>query len=373
MGARGDQVHVGLGGPVDGQSAEQHDGDPDRAKVLRHRGQHGTGDDEAVEVPCSLTMWIGRQSVRSTVTSSSMAPVCQQDSPAKGRVPRRSTSASGALNARCPARGRSRWPAARQRGPPPRPRRCVAATCAAVSEALTAILAPTSSSSGPRWSVFMWMMRSTPGVASRAASIRAGRPASRLAQQQALGLDRQHDRDHHEQDADHRRARDVEVVVLGDQRQDHGRQSAKTRPRSAARSSSRITGSSGCLACRTNCWYDASPLTLFVSMIAVRNEKRLQHDRDAEHRERHPPPLAGVLVVARPDLVELVVRLVQREEPAHGEQHDRDDERVDVALAAVAERVLLGRLALGPLAADAAAAPGSRRRPPSGSPRPASS
>ena len=48
---------------------------------------------------------------------------------------------------------------------------------------------------------------------------------------------------------------------------------ANTRPSSAARSSSRITGSSGCLARRMNCANDASPLTLLVSMIAVRNER----------------------------------------------------------------------------------------------------
>ena len=48
---------------------------------------------------------------------------------------------------------------------------------------------------------------------------------------------------------------------------------ANTRPSSAARSSSRITGSSGDLARRMNAQYDESPLILLVSMIAVRNEK----------------------------------------------------------------------------------------------------
>ena len=47
---------------------------------------------------------------------------------------------------------------------------------------------------------------------------------------------------------------------------------ANTRPTSAAKSSSRITGSSGALARRMNSQYDASRLVLLVSMIAVRNE-----------------------------------------------------------------------------------------------------
>jgi hypothetical protein len=38
-----------------------------------------------------------------------------------------------------------------------------------------------------------------------------------------------------------------------------------------------------------------------------------------------------------------VVALVQREQAAHAEQHDRDDERVDVTLAPVTERMFLGR------------------------------
>ena len=48
--------------------------------------------------------------------------------------------------------------------------------------------------------------------------------------------------------------------------------SANPRPIRAAKSSSRITGSSGCLARRMNCTNDASPLIFEVSMIAVRNE-----------------------------------------------------------------------------------------------------
>ena len=52
------------------------------------------------------------------------------------------------------------------------------------------------------------------------------------------------------------------------------------------------------------------------------------------------------------DLVELVVRLVEREQAADAEQHDRDDERVDVTLTAVAEGVGVGRLPPGAPASD---------------------
>jgi len=49
------------------------------------------------------------------------------------------------------------------------------------------------------------------------------------------------------------------------------------------------------------------------------------------------------------DLLVLVVRLVQGEEPAHAEQHDRDQERVDIALRTEAERMLAGRSPARPL------------------------
>ena len=45
-------------------------------------------------------------------------------------------------------------------------------------------------------------------------------------------------------------------------------------------------------------------------------------------------------------LVPLVIRLVEREQAADAEEHDRDDEAEDVTLAAVAERVLRGRAPL---------------------------
>ena len=72
----------------------------------------------------------------------------------------------------------------------------VAATSAAELVALTPILAATSSSSGPRCRVFMWMTRSTPGVAVSAATTALLRLGARgLAEQEALGLDREDHRD----------------------------------------------------------------------------------------------------------------------------------------------------------------------------------
>ena len=51
-------------------------------------------------------------------------------------------------------------------------------------------------------------------------------------------------------------------------------------------------------------------------------------------------------------MLQLVDAFVQREQPTDAEQHDGNDECVDVPFPTEAERVLLGRLAPGPLTAD---------------------
>ena len=58
--------------------------------------------------------------------------------------------------------------------------------------------------------------------------------------------------------------------------------------------------------------------------------------------QRDPPPTAGEQIVrmAGVHLVVLVVGLVEGEQAADREQHDRHDERVDVALPPVPERML---------------------------------
>ena len=124
--------------------------------------------------------------------------------------------------------------------------------------------------------------------------------------------------------------------------------SAKTRPSSAPRSSSRMTGSSGCLAVRMNLTQLCLPRTWFDSMIAVRNENDSAMMAPDQHGQRNPPEVAldGVRVL------DLLPRLVQREEAADAEQHDRDDEGVNVAFAAVAEGVFRAGCPLGALAAD---------------------
>ena len=103
-----------------------------------------------------------------------------------------------------------------------RPRRWPAATSAAESVRRTPILAATSSSSGPRCSVFMWMTRSTPAVGLQRRRGSAARPGvGRLAEQQALGLDREDDRHHDQQHADHarcRRRRSTRFSVIRDER-----------------------------------------------------------------------------------------------------------------------------------------------------------
>jgi hypothetical protein len=68
-----------------------------------------------------------------------------------------------------------------------------------------------------------------------------------------------------------------------------------------------------------NCTNDASPLIFEVSVIAGAEGEPLHHDRRPEHHQRHPPParveerVLG-MAVGGVDLVELVVRLVEREQ-----------------------------------------------------------
>ena len=111
--------------------------------------------------------------------------------------------------------------------------------------------------------------------------------------------------------------------------------SAKTRPVSAAMSSRSTTGSSGAFAWRTNDTHDwPFARTWLLSLTAVRSESDSRTMAIDEHGERHP----DVLELVR--MGELLDALVDREETTDGEQDDRHDERVDVALAAVPERML---------------------------------
>jgi hypothetical protein len=76
--------------------------------------------------------------------------------------------------------------------------------------------------------------------------------------------------------------------------------------------------------------------------------ERFGDDGTDQDCERNPPPGAFNRVRVLP----LVVSLVQRKEPADAEEHDRDDERVDVTVPAVTERMLRAGLPGGPFTAD---------------------
>ena len=274
---------------------------------------------------------------------------------------------------RCRARGRSPGRSARPRGWPRSAASIVAATSSADAPGRTPILAATRSSSGPRCRVFMWMIDSTPSVPASAASIRrwasrlADSPSSRLLVSMARIT------------ATATSRRPIRAVPATSKywlpvtRLRVTPSSAKARPMRAARSSSRITGSSGCLARRTNVREGRLAADLVGLDDRGAEREGLQHDRDQQHGRGHEllPPL-GRLGVTGVDLVPLVVGLVEREQATDGEQHDGHDERVDVALAAEAERVVRAWPPSSPSCRRAAAGPGCRRRPPSGSPRPAS-
>ena len=115
-----------------------------------------------------------------------------------------------------------------------------------------------------------------------------------------------------------------------------------------------MTGSSGALAERMN----LRPGLLAARPVGLADRRpegqALGDDRRAEDDQRHPPPapVEQRVRVTQVDLVPLVVRLVQREQPADAEQHHGHDEAEDVALAAVAERVLGRHALLRPPAAD---------------------
>ena len=141
---------------------------------------------------------------------------------------------------------------------------------------------------------------------------------------------------------------------------------AKTRPMSAAMSSSSTTGSSGCLAWRTNATQLCLPRTWFDSCTAVRSENDSSTIAMMSTSDRQPRHLERMRVV------ELLDALVEREDAADREQDDRDDEGVDVALAPVAEGVLLVGLPLRLAAAEQQQQPGCRSRRASARPRRAS-
>ncbi len=122
--------------------------------------------------------------------------------------------------------------------------------------------------------------------------------------------------------------------------------SANSSPTSAPLSSSSTTGSSGFLVVRMNAHHVRFPRDGAASWRAVRSDQPFERDGDAEHAERPDRRLELV----RGD--QLLDPLVHGEQATEGEQHERDDERPEVALGAEAERVLLRGCLPGTLAAE---------------------
>ena len=161
-----------------------------------------------------------------------------------------------------------------------------------------------------------------------------------LADEQALGLDAEHDRDDDQQRADHERADGVEDRVAGD----HREADAEEGEHEADQSADVLEQHDGQLR-RLGVANERHPrLSLAADVIALldRRPQRegLEHDRDDENRRSAPTPSELVRVD------DLLDALVDREQTADREQDDRDDERVDVAFPAVAERVILVGLRL---------------------------
>ncbi len=167
-----------------------------------------------------------------------------------------------------------------------------------------------------------------------------------FADEQALGLDAEGDRDEDQQRADHQGADRVEHGIV----RDRGQADAEEREDETGESGDVLEQHDGQLG-RLRVAHERDPrLALRAHVVALfhgrAQRERLEADRDDEHRDRDPDVLELVRVG------ELVDALVDREQAADREQDDRDDERVDVALAAVAERVLLVGCAPRPATAE---------------------
>lgn len=169
--------------------------------------------------------------------------------------------------------------------------------------------------------------------------------AGRLAEQQRLGLGGENDRDHDQEDADAQGADAVPDAVPGAQRQadaSEGQDQADERAQVLEEDDREFR----CLGPTD----ELRPGQLAPGLVGLgdgRTEgEALGDDREDQHADR---PVPGLDLVG---VLDLLVALVDGEHATDGEQHDGDEEGVDVALAPVSEGVLRGRLALGLLAAE---------------------
>lgn len=166
-----------------------------------------------------------------------------------------------------------------------------------------------------------------------------------LAQEQRLGLGGQDDRDEDQQDTDAERADAVPDAVAGGEGQaDTAEGEDQTDERAQVlKEHDRELGGLG-VADEILPGLGAAER---VGLLDGGPEgEGLGDDREDEDADRPVP----VLDLVR--FLDLLVALVDGEHAADGEEDDGDEEGVDVALAAVAEGVLRGRLALGLLAAE---------------------
>lgn len=166
-----------------------------------------------------------------------------------------------------------------------------------------------------------------------------------LAQEERLGLGGQDDRDGDQQDADAEGADAVPDAVARAQGQAHAdeREDQTDERAEVLKEHDRQLGCLGVA-------YEVLPGLRAADRVGLLDGgpegEGLGDDREDEHAHR-PVPVGDLVRV-----LDLLVALVDREHAADREEDDRDEEGVDVLLAAVAEGVLRGRLALGLLAAE---------------------
>ena len=192
----------------------------------------------------------------------------------------------------------------------------------------------------------------------------AASPTSRLA----ISID-EHDRDHDEQHADREAAGRVPARLVGDARRATTPTSAKHEPDERADVFEQHDRELGDLRAADELPRSTLPAADFVrlSCSAVRNENAsstIATEQHADRPRRRSSSSCG--------WQQLLDALEDREHAAHAEQHERDDERPEVAQRAVAERMHARRPGAATACRRASAAPGCRCRRASGSPRRAS-
>ena len=237
----------------------------------------------------------------------------------------------------------------------------IAAASAATSGASMSTLVATSSSSGPSWSVRRWITRRTSGLRLDGGADRRVHVGARgLADQQALHLDREHDRDRAEQQADRDAADRVVAGLAGDDREPE----TDEREQEAEERADVLEQHDGQLG-RLRPPDELPPRRVRRGAVATRGPRCAA--RTLSSTTATPSTTNATAGDSSScGLQELLDALVQREQRPEREQHERDDERPEVALGAVAELVLARRRACGPAHRRGTAAPGCRCRRPSG-------